>query len=358
VIEPGSEPGAAGEESATRANIYTVAGHAGVSIATVSRVLHGDARVREETVRRVLESARTVGYRPNGAARALATRRHGLAGVVFPNLSGPYYAGVILGFEEAANAQGQGVLIAGTQGRPGSDELVMDLASKVDGLVLFGRTVPDDLVLALQSRRVPLVLLARPQVAAATTVRTESRRSAEALTAHLFQHGHERIAFIGDPDSSPDAAERWAGYLEAHRRAGLRPPPAPHKSAFRETDGQRAAGRALRQRTTPTALLCANDEIAMGAYAAVAELGLAVPGDVAIAGWDDIPVARFLAPPLTTVRQPLAELGARAARLLQARIEGRGESGEVVTLATELVIRASCGCGAATPPGGRGGSRQ
>jgi LacI family transcriptional regulator len=330
--------------------MYTVASHAGVSIATVSRVLGGDGRVRAQTVERVLTSARAVGYRLNGAARALATQRHGTIGVVFPNLSGPYYAGVILGLEQAANRLGQNVLIAGTQGRPGSDELVLGLATKVDGLVIFGRTVPDAMVMELTSRRVPVVLLARPQVGSAGTVRTENRRSASALTAHLLWHGHARVAFIGDPGSSPDSEERWAGYRDAHREAGIDPAPAPDTCAFREADGLRVARMALGRRPAPSALLCANDEIAMGAFAAARELGATVPGDIAITGWDDVPVARFLSPPLTTVRQPLTELGARAAALLQAAIDGERGGGEVTTLATDLVIRASCGCDAVGPP--------
>ncbi|HEY7202153.1 MAG TPA: LacI family DNA-binding transcriptional regulator [Candidatus Dormibacteraeota bacterium] len=327
-----------------------MASHAGVSIATVSRVLGGDPRVRPRTVERVLESARAVGYRLNGAARALATRRHGSIGVVFPNLSGPYYAGVILGLEETANAVGCSVLIAGTHGRGGSEDLVRELATKVDGLVLFGRTVPDGLVAELVGRRVPVVLLARPQAASAITVRAENRRSAGALTAHLLGHGHERIAFIGDPGSSPDADERWTGYRDAHLAAGMGAPAEPDVCAFREADGHRAARLALSRRPAPTALLCASDEIAMGAYAAAAELRLSVPGDVAITGWDDIPVARFLSPPLTTVRQPLTELGTRAATLLLAAIDGEGGAGEetgegaVATLATRIVIRGSCGC--------------
>jgi LacI family transcriptional regulator len=330
-----------------------VAAHAGVSIATVSRVMRGDARVREDTVERVLTSARAVGYRLNGAARALATQRHDTIGVVFPNLSGPYYAGVILGLEQAANDQGRSVLIAGTQGRPGSDGLVLELATKVDGLVLFGRTVADAMVGELEARGVPVVLLARPQVAATGTVRAENRRSAEALTAHLIRHGHQRIAFIGDPSSSPDADERWEGYLAAHQQAGIEPPRGPDACAFREADGNQVARRVLSRPAAPTALFCASDEIAMGAYAAAAEAGVAVPSGVAITGWDDVPVARFLAPALTTVRQPLAELGARAAELLRARIEEGQGTAEVATLATEVVIRASCGCRAARPGEGR-----
>jgi len=329
--------------------MYTVANHAGVSIATVSRVLGGrGAAVRARTAQRVLASARAVGYRLNGAARALATQRHGAIGVVFPNLSGPYYGGVILGLEEAAQTLGQSVLIAATHGRPDADDLVSALATKVDGLVLFGRTASDQLVQELTAT-MPVVLLARPQGASASTVRAENRASARVLAGHLVGHGHTRIAFIGDPTSSPDAAERWAGYQDALRAAAIRPPQAPDTCAFRESEGSRVAGLVLRRSRRPTALFCANDEIAMGACAAAADLGLTVPDDVAITGWDDIPVARYLSPPLTTVRQPLADLGARAAALLQVAIDGVVEAAEPVTLATELVIRGSCGC----PPGQR-----
>jgi len=338
-----------------------VANDAGVSIATVSRVMRGDDRVRPETVERVLASARAVGYRLNGAARALATLRHDTIGVVFPNLSGPYYAGVILGLEQAANALGQSVLIAGTQGRLGSEALVLDLATKVDGLVLFGRTVPDALVSELEARQVPVVLLARPQIAGASTVRAENRHSAEALAGHLIEHGHRRTAFIGDPSSSPDADERWEGYLAAHTSAGIEPAARPYACAFTEAEGQHVARLVLTRQSRPTALFCANDEIAMGAYAAAAEAGLQVPEELAITGWDDIPVARLLAPPLTTVRQPLAELGALAAQLLQDRVRDRveGLGGEPVTalLPTEVVFRVSCGCESPRRREGGGASR-
>src|SRR5258708_10853291 len=122
-----------------RPTIYTVATRAGVSTATVSRVLSGEPGVRADRVQRVLESSRAVGYRPNGAARALVRRRHGVIGVVFPNLSGPYYAGVILGLEEAAHRLGQGVLIAATPGRPKPGVLAFDLAAEGDGSAPLGR---------------------------------------------------------------------------------------------------------------------------------------------------------------------------------------------------------------------------
>jgi LacI family transcriptional regulator len=324
--------------------IYTVADHAGVSIATVSRVDRGHPSVAGPTAQRVKASMRTVGYRPNGAARALATRRHDAIGLVFPHLSGPYYAGVIRGLEEAASDLGQNVVIVGTFGRGRPEQLVSDLSRRVDGLVITGRTVSDALIVELQRSRLPLVLLARPAVGSSDVVRSENRRNAEALTRHLIEHRHGRIAFIGDPASSPDVAERWDGFLAAHRNGGLPIPLSPVVSAFREVDGRAAALEALGMGSRPTAVFCANDEIAMGVYAAAAKLRIAIPGDLAVTGWDDIPAARFLAPGLTTVRQPLAEMGAMAARLLLERRAGNRKKPVSTVLPTEIMIRSSCGC--------------
>jgi LacI family transcriptional regulator len=329
--------------------IYTVADHAGVSIATVSRVDRGLPSVAGPTATRVKASMRTVGYRPNGAARALAMRRHGAIGLVFPHLSGPYYAGVLLGLEEAASARGMSLFIAGTHSRGRAEELVSELSRRVDGLVVMGRTVPDGVITRLQRTGLPLVLLARPAVGASDVVRTENHQSAQALTQHLLDHGHRRIAFVGDPGSSPDAGERWDGFVAAHLDRGLPAPARPVVSAFREGDGRAAALKALAARSTPTALFCANDEIAMGAYSAAAERRLAIPADLAVTGWDDIPVARYLTPGLTTVRQPLAEIGALAARLVVERVAGNRKKPISTVLPTEILIRSSCGC---QPQGG------
>ena len=324
--------------------IYTVADHAGVSIATVSRVDRDDPAVAGATAKRVKASMRTVGYRPNGAARALATRRHRAIGLVFPHLSGPYYAGVILGLEEAASALGLNLSIVGTHGRGQAEEVVSDLSRRVDGLVVMGRTVPDNVIARLQRAGVPLALLARPAVGSADVVRSENRRNAESLTRHLLDHGHRRIAFIGDPASSPDAAERWDGFVAAHQDRGHPTPIRPVVSAFREVEGRAATLKVLAGASRPTALFCANDEIAMGAYAAAAERRLSIPSDLAVTGWDDIPVARFLTPALTTVRQPLAEIGAVAARLVVDRVAGRRKKPISAVLPTEILIRSSCGC--------------
>lgn len=324
--------------------IYEVAHRAGVSIATVSRVQRGSPVVTSATRERVLRAIDEVGYRPSRLARSLAEGHHAATAIVFPDLSGPYYSEVILGYEEEAVASDQSVLIMSTHGRIASPQLVLDLAHRVDGMVLFGRTVPDDVVARLRTNGTPVVLLARPIVADVDTVRAENLDTAIRLVEHVLRHGHRRTAFIGDLESSPDAAERWAGFVVAHERAGLPRPEAPARSSFRETEGYAAAAALLDAVERPTALVCANDEIALGAYAAAQERGIAIPDDLIVTGWDDIPMARYLSPPLTTVHQPMRSLGVHAARALLERIRGERTEPSHTVLPTRLVLRASCGC--------------
>ena len=323
-------------------NIYTVAQEAGVSIATVSRVQRGIGQVAPETRQRVLNAIEALRYRPSSLGKGLARQRHSATGIVFPDLSGPYYSEVILGYEERAVAAEQSVLILGTHGRKRSGELVMDLAGRVDGMLIMGRTVSDDVVKALGADGVPIVLLARPPVGKIPAVRAENVESAIQLTMHLLEHGHRRIAFLGDPELSPDAAERWSGFVQAHERAGVPAPVRPVRSDFRQADGYAAAASLLDNEPRPTALMCANDEIALGVYEAARELGIKIPDQLAVAGWDDIPVAQFLSPTLTTVRQPMRELGEQAAHLLLRRVKEDSRPLKSVRLPTELVLRGSC----------------
>lgn len=321
-----------------------MARRAGVSIATVSRVHRNADLVAPATRERVHRAVAALDYRPSRLGRSLAHGHHDATGIVFPDLSGPYYSAVILGYEEASAAEGQSVLILATHRRAASAKQVLDLADRVDGVVLFGRTVNDDVVESLVRRHVPVVLLARPIAGNADSVRAESRSTAEALTAHLFGHGYERVAFLGDPQASPDAAERWKGFLDAHQAAGRRRWRQAIKCGFREDDGRAAATLMLADTNRPDAIVCANDEIAMGVLAAARSAGLSVPHDLAITGWDDIPAARHVAPPLTSVRQPMTDLGRRAAEILRDRITSHRTEPLHEVLPTELVVRSSCGC--------------
>jgi LacI family transcriptional regulator len=337
----------------TSATIYQVARHAGVSIATVSRVQRGNGPVAADTRARVVRSIEELSYRPSPSARSLAASRHDANGIVFPDLSGPYYSEVIYGFEREAVEARQSVLILATHGRNEASDLVRDLAARVDGLVIMGRTVPDDVVAELVRTRIPVVLLARPVVDGADTVLAENRQSAIGLVEHLFGHGLDDLLFVGDPDASPDVAERWAGFVQAHRlqrRGRTRPPLI---SDFTERGGHAAVYGHLTQRLQsgrlPAGIVCANDEIALGALRAARQLEIRVPEQIAITGWDDIPAAALVSPALTTVRQPMRELGSTAAALLAERITAGRHEPRHVLLPTSLVLRASCGC---QPKGG------
>jgi LacI family transcriptional regulator len=324
--------------------IYQVAQLAGVSIATVSRALRGSELVAPATRERIEQAARELHFMPSRSARSLAEGRQAANGIVFPDLSGPYYAEVVLGYEEAAAELGRSVLILATHRRANADELVRDLASRVDGMVIMGRTVSDDVAREIAASGVPVVLLARPAVDNLDAIGAENTRPAHDLTNHLLQHGHRRFAFLGDPASSPDVERRWLGLREALAWAGRAAPQAPVRCALDEDAGHAAARTVLgRGRAKPDVLVCANDEIALGAMAAVEELGVVVPGDLAITGWDDIMAARHVRPALTTLRQPMRELGAMAARTLDLRLTDPGAPATRALLPTKLVVRASCG---------------
>ena len=323
--------------------IYQVAARAGVSIATVSRVLRGTAPVSEQTRRRVQDAVAELQFTPSRSARSLAEGRHAAGGIVFPDLRGPYFAEVVLGYEEVAAELGRSVLILSTHGREAARDMVLDLASRVDGMVVLGRTVGDDVLRDLAGRGMPLVLMARDPLPGADAVCSENVRSAYALTSHLaVDHGYRSFAFLGDAATSTDADQRWQGFCSALRDAGVRLPRTPIACPFDEDAGREAALRLFRRRT-PRAVVCANDEIALGAILAAEERGLRVPEDVAITGWDDVMAARHARPALTTVRQPMRALGAWAARRLHERVTGDSSEPRHEVLPTQLVRRASCG---------------
>lgn len=325
------------------ATIYQVAREAGVSIATVSRVLRGTVAVTPATRDRVLAAVDAMQYMPSRSARSLALGSHAANGIVFPDLSGPYYAEVVLAYEEVAAEAGRGVLILSTHGREAAREMVLDLATRVDCMVVLGRTVGDDVLRELVSRGLPLVVLARDPVDGADSLRVENEDGAYALTTHLARdHGYTSFEFLGDAEASSDTHQRWQGFTRALADAGVPAPESSIACAFSEDDGRAAADRLLRGRP-PRALICANDEIALGATLAAEHLGLRIPDDLAITGWDDVMAARHSRPGLTTVRQPMRDLGAKAARRLHERLGGDRNEPRHEVLPAQLVQRASCG---------------
>jgi LacI family transcriptional regulator len=337
-----------------RSTIYEVAQRSGVSTATVSRVMAGGKGFSPATRERVQATAAELGWVPSGPARGLASRRAGVVGLLFPDLGlssdtedeSPLYVDqVIRGAERAATSAGDAVLIAATRTASGR-ELAFSVAGKTDGLVVMARSLsePDIAVLA---RSVPVVVLANhyrqdgPDIVGA-----DNRSGCREITAHLIQvHAYTDLAFLAGPDDSPDSEERFAGFCEALREAGLAVPAGPDAAGgFTEAGGRQAVAALLADGRRPRAIVCGNDEMAIGTLAALRAARLRVPADVAVTGFDDISAAHHVRPALTTVRQPMRELGERSVRMLLARISDPAAPRQSVVLPTETVIRRSCGC--------------
>ena len=332
-----------GEMTAPRANIYAVAERAGVSIATVSRVLQGAGTVSSTTTQKVLDAVEELNYVPLGAARSLAVRHHEAYGLVLPELTGPYYSELLMGFESRAAELGQSVTLMLTDGKADLARAVRQLATRVDAIAVLGSAaMPPAVARALHGQK-PVVIIAGAPQEGIESVGAENAHSAEQLTEHVLAHGRTRLVFVGDPDGAPDIHERHAGFVAAHRARGLEPA-APVRVPFREGEGEAVAERILSGEIEADALVCANDELSLGIMSRLQDAGRDVPGDVAVVGWDDVMASRYVRPGMTTVSQPVRELGALAADRLHHRVQGGEPHAERQVLATRVIIRGSCGC--------------
>jgi LacI family transcriptional regulator len=340
---------------AQRSTIYEVAQRSGVSTATVSRVMHNASGYSAATRERVLATAAEIGWLPSGSARGLARQRAGIVGLLFPDLAqigdaedeAPLYVDqVIRGAERAATAAGDAVLIAATRGVSGR-ELALSVASKVDGLVVVAHSLGETDIATLGARLPVVVLSDRAgRRIRLDSVGVDNRGGMRTLVEHLVGvHGHRDLVFLGGPRRSPDSLERFASFRNTLHAADLPCPAVPHAvGGFTQAGGARAVQELLAHRDPPQAIVCGNDEMALGALSALAGLGLRVPGDVAVTGFDDLAIARHLRPPLTTVAQPMREIGAEAVRAVLRRIEEPLAPRQADVLPTELVVRRSCGC--------------
>lgn len=321
-----------------RPTVRDIAREAGVSVATVSRVTSDDPHVIAATRLRVQAAIDRLGYRPSSLGRALSYRRAGTLGIVLPGLAGPYFAQLIEGAESIAVERGVAINVLGTHLRPDAVDSVRQLAERTDGLIVAGGTISHDAVTSLmRSTRVVVVAGAHEH---APSLLTDGRSAAGELVAHLVDlHGYRRLRFVGGPAGSPDAGSRYAGFAATLADRGLTEAAAPLPVGLDVPGGARAARELHEGGDLPDALVCANDELAAGLLATLPGLGHRIPADVAITGFDDSPLAAIASPRLTTVHQPIAELGARAAAgALGGHLDPR------TVLPTRLIVRESCGC--------------
>jgi LacI family transcriptional regulator len=327
--------------------IKDVAKAAGVSVATVSRVLNDSGPVADETRLRIHRIAQELRFIPNGAARSLSTRRTGTLGVVLPDLYGEFFSEVIRGLDQAAQRRSFHLLLSSSHNdRQDIEAALRAMRGRVDGLVVMSPHIDVEVLAANLHDSVPAVLVNSPvETGDFDTLRVDNFGGARAMVAHLAGHGHTRIAMIRGPRPNHDADERLRGYRAALADAGIAPDPALEvDGGFTEETGYHAAAGLLKLRERPTAVFAANDSMALGAISAFVEAGVAVPGDVAVAGFDDIPISRYLTPPLSSVRVSINELGARAMEQLVRAVEHENRHERIhARLPTELVIRDSCG---------------
>jgi len=342
------------------ATIVEVARRARVSPTTVSHVVNGTRFVSAEARARVEHAILALGYRPNALARSLRRGQSHTLGLLLPDSGNPFFAEMGRAVEQAASEAGFSVILCNTENdRARERHYLGALARKqVDGIVLVAAEERGQALQGLLRARMPVVATDRERPGLAVdTVVAEHERGGELATRHLLSLGHRRIACIAGPRALSPSALRVAGWRRALEEAGAEADPAllVHGD-FHPGTGAAAARALLALPRPPTAVFACNDLMALGVLRAAAELGRRVPDDLAVVGYDDIELAPFASPPLTTVAQPKREMGREAVRLLTARIADRSRPPQRTVLPVALRVRRSCGAEAAAAPRRRGTS--
>lgn len=322
-----------------RSTILDVARAAGVSTATVSRVLNGGA-ASPRARRAVEEAAARLEYRRNDLARGLVTGQTGVVGVLIPDISGPLYAQMARGIEDVLSPLGMHYLMATDNRDPGQERAAIELllARQVDALILIGSLTEPATLQRQLGNGTRAVLMQRESDDAAAgfgTVQLDNGAGVRAALEHLIERGHRHIAHVCGVRR--DAAERRRQYERVMREHCLEPGPVLVSDSTEQ--GGVCAGSELLTHPHVSAVLCANDRVAAGLYRTVKAAGLRLPQDLSVIGFDDLPWSEFLDPPLTTIRQPAREMGRAAADLVVAML--RGGAPEHVPMPAQLIERAS-----------------
>ncbi|MCS7058762.1 MAG: LacI family transcriptional regulator [Meiothermus sp.] len=326
-----------------KATLKDVAHLAGVSTVTVSNVINQRPNVSEKTRARVEQAIRELGYTANLAARSLAGGRTQTVGMLVPDLTTQFVGEIVRGTSDELRAVGMEMLISTASDIAREQQQVAFLQSLTDGLLLILPQTPDRMLLAVEQAGVPVVVIDhRGQQILLPSVDVDNYTGARQAMAHLLELGHRRIGYVAGPKGFGASAARLKGYKEALATAGL-----PFdkslvvQGTFQQPSGFAAGQHLFSLPQPPTAVFAANDLMAFGVMEAAKQMGLRIPEDVSIVGFDDIPQASQVYPPLTTIRQPLYQMGVAAARLLVAMLRGVRPPTSRITLSTELVVRST-----------------
>jgi LacI family transcriptional regulator len=300
------------------ATIYQVSELAGVSLATVSRVMNNNARVSENTRNKVLAAMEQLGYRPNSIAQSLASNRSNSVGILVSELHGPFYGEMLSGIENECRSAGKHVIIAAGHSEEASekDGIEFLISRSCDALILHVEAVSDDYLIKLANGNMPIVLINRfiPQLAD-NCISLDNELGGYLATKQLLQQGHTQLAYMAGPMWKSDAKDRYHGHLRAMAEYGLSFNPALlAEGDFQDSSGSACMQQLLAKGLPFTALVCANDEMAAGAMEVARTHGLNVPQDLSIVGFDNLILARYIYPKLTTIDYPIGEMGRMAAR--------------------------------------------
>jgi LacI family transcriptional regulator len=329
-----------------------VAAAAGVSLATVSRVLsNSDYPVRRETRERVLEAAKALGVQPNMVARALVTSRTAIVAVIVHDIADPYFAEIVRGIEDVAREHDYQVLVSSSDRDPERELAIVELllAHRVDALIFAGGSLKDDRyekelrrLLRVFTRRGRAAVQLAPHRVKATRVTIDNLAGAAEMTRYLAGLGHRRIGYIAGPPHLSTGGLRTDGYRKGLEDAGVAYDPSLVVGGQFSSEGGRAAAATLLDRHDDlTAIFASNDVMALGAMVEVHARGLKVPDDLSVAGFDDVPATQYVSPALTTVAIPMRRLGREGLEVALKVLDGASVRSR--TLPTELVVRGSTG---------------
>jgi LacI family transcriptional regulator, galactose operon repressor len=334
--------------SAGRVTLRDVARVAGVHPGTASRALNVETRslVNAETARRVLDAAEQLGYRPNPIARGLKTNRSYTIGVLIPDLTNPLFPPILRGIEDRLGEEGYTALMANTDNDAEREQIDWQTmrARQVDGIITATARRDHKVLDEMVESGVPLVLVnRRTQDLPIPSATPDDREGVRLAVDHLVRLEHTRIGHLAGPLGLSTGFERYEGFLATMREAGIEPDPRliVEAGAFTESEGAGASRELLDRDAGLTAILAANDLLALGCYDTLAERGIDCPDELSVVGFNDMPFAARFQPPLTTIRIPHYEIGAAAAELMLDLLQEGGEEARHVELRPELVVRGS-----------------
>ena len=327
------------------ATIYDVSLRAGVSLATVSRVINKNNNVSDKTRQKVLEAMAELDYRPNTIAQSLASNVSNSVGVLVSQLDGPYYGPMMAEIEAALRAQNKHVIIAvgHSDAAVEQDSVEFLLSRGCDALILDVEAVSDDYLVKLSQRSVPIVLINRYiQAMEPCCIYLNNELGGYLATRHMVDLGHRSIVYISGPKNKHDAMERLVGHQRALAEGGLVFDPALYiEGDYKEEGGEAGMLALLQTGKSFSAVVCANDQMASGAIAVCLQRGLVIPRDLSVIGYDNVPFAKYISPKLTTVNNPIHEMGKMAALWVLRHVYADDQTLVNNVFEPELVVRGS-----------------